>query len=155
MDAIIGELISTLKKIGQYDNTLIFFLSDNGAWVNPSNGLGDDSVSPLDGGSNAPFQGGKGDTWKGGLRVPAILKVSACGEERRDPKHSAYQQPSSAHCSSLSPPLRNLVRHESLFAIPFRPSTSCRPFSTTLGSTCSRELLTMASLFALLSKRAE
>lgn len=84
MDSIIGEIISTLEKTNQLDNTLILFLSDNGAWVNPSNGLGDDgSVSPLDGGSNAPFQGGKGDTYEGGLRVPFIVKRPVAGDDEQ------------------------------------------------------------------------
>jgi len=75
MDVIIGAILNTLKEIDEYDNTLIIFMSDNGAWINPSNGLNDAStVSPFDGGSNGVFRGGKGSTWEGGIRVPLLVK---------------------------------------------------------------------------------
>jgi arylsulfatase A-like enzyme len=61
VDDIVGRLINTLKETGQLDNTLVFFTSDNGAnedtW--PDSGY-------------QPFRGGKGTTWEGGVRVPAI-----------------------------------------------------------------------------------
>jgi len=74
---MIGDVLKTLEETDQLDNTLVFFLSDNGAWMNPSNGLGDDSVPAIDGGQNAPFKEGKGSTWEGGLRVPLIVKTPA------------------------------------------------------------------------------
>jgi arylsulfatase A-like enzyme len=58
LDAGVGRIARTLKKLGLERNTLIFFTSDNGAyrWV----------------GSNLPCRGQKGDLWEGGHRVPAI-----------------------------------------------------------------------------------
>lgn len=44
MDQGIGEIVATLKKTGQLENTLLFFLSDNGACA---------EVLPLDGGAEA------------------------------------------------------------------------------------------------------
>ncbi|WP_373494759.1 sulfatase-like hydrolase/transferase [Aquiflexum sp.] len=55
LDANIGRLISKLKSIGIYDNTLIIFTSDNG---------------PAFQGSPGPFKGGKTDLHEGGIRVP-------------------------------------------------------------------------------------
>lgn len=79
MDAAIGEIIASLKKSNLYEDTMIIFTSDNGAWTNPSNGLNDNrrtkGVGPFDGGSNAPFQGGKGSTWEGGFRVPLLVSL--------------------------------------------------------------------------------
>jgi arylsulfatase A-like enzyme len=57
MDEAIGDLLATLKERGQENNTLIFFLSDNG-------GAGNDG--------NAPLKGTKSTMWEGGLRVPFI-----------------------------------------------------------------------------------
>ena len=58
------------------DNTIVVFTSDNGAWINPSNGLSDRGtygMGPFDGGTNAPFYEGKGSTWEGGFRVPFVM----------------------------------------------------------------------------------
>ena len=58
MDEGIGKIIKTLKETGQYNNTIIVFLSDNGA-----NRKGD----------NGPLKGFKGSPYEGGSRVPAIF----------------------------------------------------------------------------------
>lgn len=58
MDEGIGRIIRTLKDIGQYENTMIVFLSDNGANHN---------------GNNGGLRGYKGGVYEGGSRVPAII----------------------------------------------------------------------------------
>lgn len=73
MDASIGQIIAKLKETGLDQNTYVIFSSDNGAWVDPGTGLGTLNSKPLSGGSNAPFRGGKGSTWEGGMREPAIV----------------------------------------------------------------------------------
>ena len=57
MDDGIGQVISALKKNGQYNNTLTIFTSDNGGQVNV-------------GGTNGNNRGGKQDMYEGGLKVP-------------------------------------------------------------------------------------
>jgi arylsulfatase A-like enzyme len=59
MDHHIGRLIDHLKKTGQYENTLVVFLSDNGG-----TGAGD----------NGPLRGGKATLFEGGVRVPCIVR---------------------------------------------------------------------------------
>ena len=58
MDQNIGRIIESLDKLGQLDNTLIVFLSDNGGTTGAS--------------INAPLRGAKGTFLEGGLRVPMI-----------------------------------------------------------------------------------
>ena len=60
MDVAIGEVVKTLKEEGVYDNTLIFFLSDNGGA----------NASVAD---NLPLNGSKHTVYEGGYRVPFII----------------------------------------------------------------------------------
>lgn len=60
MDRGVGELVTALQQTGQYTNTLIVFLSDNGGRSDA-------------GASNAPLRGNKGDTSEGGFRVPMFV----------------------------------------------------------------------------------
>ncbi|QDV51635.1 sulfatase [Gimesia fumaroli] len=57
MDRGIGKVVAVLKELDLTENTLIFFLSDNGA---------------NNKGSNGALRGFKGNVWEGGHRVPAI-----------------------------------------------------------------------------------
>lgn len=69
LDEQVGELVSELKKLGLYENTLIIFSSDNG----PANRGGAD---PTWFDSAHPFKSGpgwgKGNLYEGGIRVPMI-----------------------------------------------------------------------------------
>lgn len=59
MDYNIGKVIEELKRTSRYDNTLIFFVSDNGGQLEY-------------GASNGVYRGEKGNMWEGGIRVSAI-----------------------------------------------------------------------------------
>lgn len=61
MDEAIGNVINELKENGQYNNTIIYFLSDNGATSSKS------SSSPF------PFKGWKGNQYEGGIKTPMIM----------------------------------------------------------------------------------
>lgn len=61
MDEAIGSVINKLKENGQYNNTIIYFLSDNGATSSKS------SSSPF------PFKGWKGNQYEGGIKTPMIM----------------------------------------------------------------------------------
>ena len=63
IDFGIGKIIETLKQQGLEENTLIVFTSDNGPWL----------VFKEHGGSAGLLKGGKGMTWEGGMREPAIF----------------------------------------------------------------------------------
>jgi len=59
MDQAIGNILQRIKELGQEENTLVIFLSDNGG------------MSLAD---NAPLRGGKAQFFEGGVRVPCLVK---------------------------------------------------------------------------------
>ncbi|QDV84943.1 sulfatase-like hydrolase/transferase [Planctomycetes bacterium TBK1r] len=72
MDRGIGEVITAVEKNGLRDNTLVFFLSDNGG---PQ--ASKQKPGKWNGSSNQPFRGGKGDLYDGGVHVPFIASWPA------------------------------------------------------------------------------
>jgi arylsulfatase A-like enzyme len=69
MDRDIGRLMALLKELGQDDNTIVMFSSDNG----PHREGGHD---PEFFGSRGGLRGIKRDLYEGGIRVPAIARWS-------------------------------------------------------------------------------
>ncbi|MFY0651387.1 MAG: arylsulfatase [Cyclobacteriaceae bacterium] len=69
LDKQVGEIVQKLKDIGQYENTLIIFSSDNGpTYVGGSDSPYFDSAKPF----KSEYGWGKGFTHEGGIRVPMI-----------------------------------------------------------------------------------
>ncbi|OAQ40700.1 arylsulfatase [Pedobacter psychrophilus] len=67
LDKGIGRVLKTLKDQKIDDNTLILFMSDNGA-------AGNGAVN-----SHGELRGYKFEEWEGGVRVPAIVKWPSAG----------------------------------------------------------------------------
>ena len=63
IDASTGRVLDALKSAGLDRRTLVVFTSDNGPWL----------PFGSDGGSAGPLRDGKGTTWEGGVRTPAIF----------------------------------------------------------------------------------
>ncbi|MEQ9409112.1 MAG: sulfatase-like hydrolase/transferase [Fuerstiella sp.] len=66
LDDAVGRVLDTLSETGQDNNTLVMFISDMGAILRPTHGLG---VA-----SNAPFRSGAPFMYEGGVRVPAMFR---------------------------------------------------------------------------------
>jgi arylsulfatase A len=62
LDWSVGRILAALRREGLSRNTLIFFTSDNGPWL----------IMNQQGGSAGLLRDGKGSTWEGGMREPAI-----------------------------------------------------------------------------------
>ena len=67
MDDGIGQLIEVLKQNGEYENTLILFLSDNGSTPERK---GSETYAML---SNTPYRSYKAHTFEGGIASPLIV----------------------------------------------------------------------------------
>src|SRR3954452_10045623 len=63
MDDDIGAVLKKVDDMGQTNNTIVVFTTDNGA----------ETISYPDGGVT-PFQGGKLTTWEGGMRAPMVIR---------------------------------------------------------------------------------
>jgi len=63
LDDNIGVVLQKLETMGQLDNTIVVFTTDNGA----------EMISFPDGGVT-PFKGQKGEAWEGGYRAPLVVR---------------------------------------------------------------------------------
>ncbi len=98
-DAAVGEIVAALEAEGLINNTIIWFLSDNGGLIpapaRPANLPPEQVMAQLEqrfgvrmtprflefiqvnstegGSDNSPFRGGKGSVFEGGVRVPSLV----------------------------------------------------------------------------------
>lgn len=74
IDWSVGEVLGALDQQGVADNTIVFFASDNGPWLNLPKRMLQEGNMPWHAGSPGPLRGWKGTTYEGGPRVPAIFR---------------------------------------------------------------------------------
>jgi arylsulfatase A-like enzyme len=74
LDDAVGVVLAKIRALGQEENTLIFYISDNGAPAHPD--------------GNGVLRGHKYTTWEGGIRLPYIVQWKG-----RLPAGKVYEQP--------------------------------------------------------------
>jgi arylsulfatase A-like enzyme len=62
MDDGVGSVLGKIRELGQEENTLVIFFSDNGG------------PTPSTTSKNGPLRGFKSQTWEGGVRVPFMMQ---------------------------------------------------------------------------------
>jgi arylsulfatase len=103
MDQNVGKIVAALRSAGQLDNTLIFFLQDNGACAEPvgRNAKKGSAPPPMPGGketflaygaawanvSNTPFRYYKHFVHEGGISTPLIVHWPAFIKRHGDLEH--------------------------------------------------------------------
>ena len=105
MDIEIGRVLEQIKEMGSLDNTIIVFVSDNGASAEQIiRGLGEDPSAPVgsaksylgigpawSSAANTPFRMHKSWSHEGGIATPFIVQwtagIKARGELRTNPAH--------------------------------------------------------------------
>ena len=67
VDDVVGKVVATLKKMGEWENTILIFSSDNGAY------WPEEEIELQHHNSNEGRRGQKGDVWDGGHRIPLVI----------------------------------------------------------------------------------
>jgi arylsulfatase A-like enzyme len=90
LDAAVGRILDALRRLDLERDTLVIFLSDNGA-----------SIS-----SNAPLRGTKATLFEGGIRVPFLVRWPAAlpGGVYDHPVSSLDVLPTAAAAAGVAPP---------------------------------------------------
>lgn len=126
MDLEIGRIIEQLKAMGEFENTLILFVSDNGASAEQIiRGDGHDPEAPLGSAdsylclgpgwstaANTPFRLHKHWTHEGGISSPLIVHwpagIAAQGALRHDPSHFIDFFPTALEAAGVDPTAEQL-----------------------------------------------
>ncbi|VGO16442.1 Arylsulfatase [Pontiella desulfatans] len=75
VDDGVGQVFQKLEELNLMEDTIIFFLSDNGG------------PEPKNASDNGPLRGSKGDSWEGGFRVPYAVQWKGVLPEGVDYDH--------------------------------------------------------------------
>ncbi|MEO2022228.1 MAG: sulfatase-like hydrolase/transferase [Pirellulaceae bacterium] len=104
LDNGVGQIVATLKQEKVFDNTLLFYLTDNGG-------------SKVMMANNAPLRGFKQQDYEGGIRVPFIVSWPAQlkgGIQCHVPMMSIDILPTALAAAGLSPPTKQPLDGENM-----------------------------------------
>src|SRR6056297_1640802 len=74
LDWSVGEVLQALEETGVAENTVVFFASDNGPWLDLPSRMRQAGNERWHAGSPGLLRGSKGTTYEGGPRVPAMIR---------------------------------------------------------------------------------
>jgi arylsulfatase A len=109
LDESLGRVLDTLDELGIADQTIVIFLSDNGAVTDTFQGV------PIT--SNAPLRGAKGSLLEGGVRVPLVIRwpgVARAGVTVDAPVSHVDIHPTLLDAAGLSQPSNRQLDGEDL-----------------------------------------
>jgi hypothetical protein len=120
VDQNFGRLRAELEAMGEWDNTIVVFTSDNGGPTTTGDGVG---------ARNWPLRGGKHSIWEGGVRATGVIAGKgvglAGGTEFKHLMHGADWLPTLASTSfflccpgAAQPMCHNVIEAMSVGAIP-------------------------------------
>lgn len=78
VDDVVGQVVATLKQIGEWENTILIFSSDNGAY------WPEEEIELQKHDAHAGRRGQKGDVWEGGHRIPLVISWPSRIEQRME-----------------------------------------------------------------------
>jgi len=112
LDWHVGEIISELERLDITENTIIFFISDNGPWLTNN--------SERSAGSAWPLRGSKFNTFEGGHRVPGIVKYPGkipAGQVSDELASSMDILPTLAHITGATLPVVKVIDGKNIWPI--------------------------------------
>lgn len=77
LDWSVGQVMQKLDELGIADNTIVFFASDNGPWLNLPDRMLQEGNLPWHQGTAGLLRGYKHTSYEGGNRVPAMIRWPA------------------------------------------------------------------------------
>ena len=123
LDDGVGQVLATLQANNLLENTLVFFLSDNGA---PEEAATDGEIS-----NNAPLRGYKSDLLEGGVRIPFAVQWTGqlpTGTVYDDPVSSLDIVTTAAAVAGVSLPLDRV--YDGLDILPYLRGDQVSPVRT-------------------------
>jgi uncharacterized sulfatase len=122
LDQSIGTLLRGLDRLGQRENTIVIFLSDNGGVYkvfSPKSVAKPGDALQLDRQEfhNAPLRAGKGSHYEGGIRVPCLVRwpgVVKAGSVSATPLHVTDWLPTLLDAAGTRAPANHPVDGRSL-----------------------------------------
>lgn len=102
IDWSVGQVLNALRTNGLGENTFVLFTSDNGPWLTPN----------LTQGSPGPLRSGKGTTYEGGVRMPAIMwwpGTKPAGTVCKEVTSTIDMMPTHAHLAGRTEPKDRII----------------------------------------------
>ncbi len=113
----VGRILAALDRHGLRENTLIFFLGDNGATTEARAGL---DQKPATAGSNAPYRGHKFSVFDGGMHVPGAMSwpgVIPKGQVSQEIAMTADILPTACKLAGVEPPQDRVIDGRDILSV--------------------------------------